>query len=210
MFNPLTGGWILAGDTDVNYMVRQRNNWRFQLSVHRTRPLSAAVIVIAFTLCGCANTLAAPTLTPAGAVRVPAAAVPIDAKFDPRSNSDAVRLDFTASPELLANDDALILSQTFFCDTPQDDRTLNNTQSPMFGDTSIRHGLPRRKARAAWASGPNAHVRPVYSVYVYVDNLSRGPKPICFYLTLDESYTPFRPTTNTLTFSAEQIAAALR
>jgi 2-polyprenyl-3-methyl-5-hydroxy-6-metoxy-1,4-benzoquinol methylase len=21
MFNPLTGGWMLAGDTDVNYMV---------------------------------------------------------------------------------------------------------------------------------------------------------------------------------------------
>lgn len=178
-----------------------------------------AVAVIALALAACGATRASVTLTPVGLAHVPASALPAEAK-SPRG-SDALRIDFYSSPELLA-EEGTILDDTHFCDDDDRFQIRNQTLAPFLGDASIRHPFPRGKLAAERA---NASVRPVYSAYVHVArpaypaanqipaapayDLASEPRPICMSLSLQEGYELAR-TTNTLKFSAEQVAAALR
>jgi hypothetical protein len=162
------------------------------------------------------------TLTPVGIVRVPASALPADAK-SPRGG-DALRIDFYSSPELLA-EEGYVLDDARFCDDEDSIQISNQTSAPFLGDASIRHPFPRGKLAEERANGPHASVRPVYSTYVFIArpaypvanqiparpayDLAREPRPICLSLSLREGYE-FARTTNALTLSAEQVAAALR
>lgn len=181
-----------------------------------------AVAVIALALAACGATRASVTLTPVGLAHVPASALPAEAK-SPRGG-DALRIDFYSSPELLA-EAGTILDDTHFCDDDDRFQIRNQTLAPFLGDASIRRSFPREKLAAERANGASASVRPVYSTYVHVArpaypaanqipaapayDLAREPRPICMSLSLQEGYE-FARTTNTLRFSAEQVAAALR
>lgn len=183
---------------------------------------SLVVTVVAVALAGCGVTHPSVSIAPVGLARVPASALPADAK-SPRG-SDALRIDFYSSPELLA-EEGYIFDDTRFCDDKDLFQIRNQTRAPFLGDASIRHPFPRGKLAAERANGANAPLRPVYSTYVHVArpaypaanqipaapayDLAREPRPICMSLSLQEGYELAR-TTNTLTFSAEEVAAALR
>lgn len=180
-----------------------------------------AVTIVALVLAGCGVTRASVVIAPVGIVRVPASALPADAK-SPRGD-DALRIDFHSSPELLA-EEGYILDETRLCEGADSIQISNQTLAPFLGNASIRHPFPRGKLAAERANGPNALVGPVYSTYVHVAqpaypaanqipagaayDLARAPRAICLSLNLREGYELAR-TTNTLRFSAEEVAAAL-
>ncbi|MEQ1865279.1 MAG: hypothetical protein ABL996_11615 [Micropepsaceae bacterium] len=184
------------------------------------RYFATAMFVLALAACG--STRASVTLTPVGIAHVPASALPADARSP--GGSDALRIDFYASPELLT-EEGYILDEARFCDGEDSGQIRNQTLAPFLGNASIRHPFQRGKVAAERANGPNASVRPVYSTYVHVVraaypgaaqipaqpayDLAREPRSICLSLSLRDGYE-FARTTNTLAFSAEQVAGALR
>ncbi len=177
-----------------------------------------AVAVAALTLAGCGVTRHAVSIAPVGVVQVPGSALPVGSST-PLGN--ALRVDFTSSPDLLS-EAGYVLDETEFCG----DRTIRATVGvgPFLGTASVRHPVERQRVAAARAKSP-ASAPPVYSVYLFVArpaypaayqipaqpayDLSREPRSICLSLSLREGYELAR-TTNTVTFSAEQVAAALR
>lgn len=180
-----------------------------------------ALALFAFALGACGMTHPSVTIAPAGLVHVPASALPADAKS--LRGGDALRIDFYSSPELLT-EEGHILDDTYLCGDADPIQISNQTLAPFLGDASIRHPYTRQKLSAERANGANASVRPVYSTYVYVTrpaypaanqiparaayDLVSAPRPICLSLNLREGYELAR-TTNTLTFSAALVAAAL-
>jgi hypothetical protein len=178
---------------------------------------------MALALGACGATRAAVTLTPAGVTFVPASALPKDFT-DWRRPGDALRIDYYASPELLMEDVSHMLDEVWFCGELSSMALDNITGGPFLGRFAIRRDVPRQKVRAAWAQ-TNAGQRPVYSTYVLLSriyiptttemparpafDLRREPKALCLKLSLRDGYE-FARTTNTLTVSAEQIAAAVR
>ncbi len=178
----------------------------------------AVSVAFAITLAGCGTTRLPVTISPVALVYVSAAAMPAP------SPSDALRIDFYSSPELLS-EEGYVLDDTRTCDAENSIDVSGGTVGPFLGKASIRHPFSRRKVAAERASGPDATVRPVYSSYVSVArpaypatdqmparsayDLARKPQSICLSLNLRDGYE-FARTTNTLTFSAEQVAAALR
>lgn len=179
-----------------------------------------ALAVIALALAACGGTRPSVTIAPVGLVQVPASALPAEIYARP---GEALRIDFYSSPELL-REAGYILDDTGICD---DDsiRVSGAVVGPFLGGASVRHPFTRGKLAAERASGPDAAVRPVYATYVFVArpaypatnqvpaqpayDLAREPRSICLSLSLREGYE-FARTTNTLVFSAEQVAAALR
>lgn len=186
----------------------------------RNRTQQIAILVVALTLGACGVTRQSVTLTPVGLSRVPASALPADV----RKGSDALRIDFTSTPELLS-EEGYVMDEARFCDDAASLQIANQTLAPFLGNDSIRHPSRRAKLSLERVSGPNASVRPVYSTYVFVAqpaypardqmparpayDLAREPQAICLSLNLREGYELAR-TTNTLRFSTEQVAGALR
>ncbi len=176
-----------------------------------------AVAIVALALAGCGVTRHAVSIAPVGIVQVPGSAQPVKSTI-PLGN--ALRVDFTSSPDLLS-EAGYVLDETEFCG----DGTIRVTAGvgPFLGKASIRHPVERQRVAAALAKSP-ASAPPIYSVYVFVArpaypaayqipaqpayDLSREPRSICLSLGLREGYELARAT-NTLTFSAEQVAAAL-
>ncbi|NOT42328.1 MAG: hypothetical protein HOP13_17780 [Alphaproteobacteria bacterium] len=190
--------------------------------MHSVAGRYVATALFALVLGACGATRVSVTLAPVGLVHVPASVLPADTRA-PRG-SDALRIDFTSSPELLS-EEGYILDDARFCDAEDSNQIRNQTLAPFLGDTSIRHPFTRGKLAAERANGANASARPVYSTYVSVArpaypamnqmpalpayDLAREPRPLCVSLSLRDGYELGR-TTNTLTFSAEQVASALR
>ncbi len=191
------------------------------MNVAPTRRWVAAAVVAGLTLGGCGTLRPSVTLTPIGISRVSVNEMPAELnRF--RHGGAALRVDFYSRPELLSEDVTHIIDNARFCDSNDE---LPGMASPFFGDTEIRRDVPREKARAAWASGPNASVRPVYSTYVYVArpeipaangipyrsayDLTKQPRALCVSLSFYNGYDIVR-TTNTMAFSAEQVRAALQ
>ncbi len=186
----------------------------------RARQVVAGLTALALAACGV--TRPSVTLMSIGVVHVPAAMLPADAQSS--SAGDALRIDFYSNPELLT-EEGYVLDDARFCNEEETLQIRNQTIGPFLGDASIRHPFARRKLAVERASGPSASARPVYSTYVFVAqptfptrdqlparaayDLAREPRPLCLSLSLREGYELAR-TTNTLTFSAEQIAASLR
>jgi hypothetical protein len=166
-------------------------------------------------LTACGVTRHSVTIAPIGVVRVPESALPVKATRPP---GDALRVDFTSSPDLLS-EAGYVLDETGFCG----DRAIRATAGvgPYLGKASIRHPVERQRVATQAVSSP---APPIYSVYLYVArpaypaahqipaqpayDLAREPRSICLSLSLREGYELAR-TTNTLSFSAEQVAAAL-
>lgn len=185
------------------------------------RRLSIAMVALALAACG--TTRPAVSIAPIGLVRVPQSA--LTAEDLPRTGAgDALRVDFYASPELLT-EDGYIRDDTRFCDDDGSTPIRIRKSAPFLGNASIYHPFRRRQVAAERANGPEAAVTPVYSAYVFIArpaspaanqvpaqpayDLTREPRPICMSLNLREGYE-FARTTNTLSFSVEQVAAALR
>ena len=187
------------------------------MSSYIARQLAVSV-AFALTLTGCGTTRPPVTISPVALVYVSAATMPAQLP------GDALRIDFYSSPELLS-EEGYVLDDTRTCDAGNSIGVSGGAVAPFLGNASIRHPFSRRKVAAEWASGPDASVRPVYSTYLFVArpaypatdqmparsayDLARKPQSICLSLSLREGYE-FARTTNTLTFSAEQVAAALR
>ena len=182
---------------------------------------ATAVAVTGLTLGGCGTLRPSVTLMPIGISRVSVNEMPDDVKRF-RHGGAALRVDFYSSPELLSETVSHIMDSTRFCDSNDE---LPGMASPFSGDIEIRRDVPREKARAAWANGPQAAVRPVYSTYVYIAlpeipaangipyrpafDLTKQPRALCVSLSLRDGYEIAR-TTNTMEFSAEQVRAALQ
>lgn len=180
-----------------------------------------AAAVTGLMLSGCGTLRPSVTLAPIGISRVTVDEMPAELKRF-RHGGAALRVDFTSSPELLSETVSVIMDQARFCDTNEE---LRGMASPFFGDIEIRRDVPREKARAAWANSPQATVRPIYSTYVFIAlpefpaangmpyrpafDLAKQPRPLCISLSLQDGYELAR-TTNTMTFSAAQVQAALR
>lgn len=177
-----------------------------------------AVVIVALALTGCGVTRHAVSIAPAGVVQVPESALPVKAT---RPLGNALRVDFTSSPDLLS-EAGYVLDETEFCDDGAIRATVG--VGPFLGKASVRHPVERQRVAAELAKSLTS-APPVYSVYLLVArpaypaayqipaqpayDLVREPRSICLSLSLREGYEIAR-TTNTLTFSAEQVAAALR
>jgi hypothetical protein len=186
-----------------------------------------AIAVVAVGLAGCGVTRHSVSIAPVGVVRVPESAMPVRSSTPGR---DGLRVDFTSSPDLLF-EVGYILDDTRFCG---DDitRVTAGIAGPFAGSHPIRHRADRERMAAELTSG--SPTPPIYSIYLFVArpaippsfpyanrpgeyqmpaepayDLRREPRSICLSLSLREGYE-FARTTNTITFSAEQVAAALR
>lgn len=182
-----------------------------------------AIAIVALTLTACGMTRPSVTIAPIGLVHVRASALTAEDMSNVR-RGDALRIDFYSSPELLT-EEGYILDDTRFCDGEDSTEITNQTLAPFLGNASIRHPFQRGKVAAERANGSNATVRPVYSTYVHVArpafpaansipaqaayDLAHEPRSICVALSLRDGYE-FGRTTNTMTFSAEQVRAALQ
>lgn len=182
---------------------------------------SVATVIAGLMLGGCGTLRPSVTLIPVGISRVSVNEMPTELK-PYRHGGAALRVDFHSQPELLSENASHIMDSARFCQSNEEAATM---LSPFFGDTLIRRDVPREKARAAWAGGPNAAVRPVYSNYIYISqpeipaangvpfhpayDLTKQPRALCVYLNLRDGYE-LGQTTNTIEFSAEQVRAALQ
>jgi hypothetical protein len=177
-----------------------------------------AIITVALMLAACGVTRHSIAIAPHGLAHIPLSAVPGGASYV--RPSDALRIDFYSRPELLS-EEGYILNDVAFCD---DASMRVGIAGPVLGNASIRHPVERQRVAAGRANGPDAPARPLYSSYLFVSrpafpgsdqlpaqpayDLAREPRAICLSLSLREGYE-FERTTNTLRFSAEQVAAAL-
>jgi hypothetical protein len=180
-----------------------------------------AALLAGLTLSGCGTLRPPVTLTPIGISRVSADEMPADLKRFHHGGA-VLRVDFYSSPELLSETASHIMDSTRFCDSND---VLPGMASPFFGETEIRRDAPRAKARAVWAKGPQAAVRPVYSTYTFIArpetpsvngapsrpafDLAQQPRALCVSLSLRDGYD-IAVTTNTMTFSVEQVRTALQ
>lgn len=183
----------------------------------------AAAAVFGLSVTGCGTLRPSVTLTPVRIARVSVDQMPAEIK-PLRHGGAALRIDFYSRPELLFEDVTHVMDNVRFCDSGALDELLRGMPSPFFGDTEIRREVPRQKARAALAGGPHAGVRPVYSTYIFIVrpafpasdqmparpayDLMKQPRALCVSLSLYNGYEVAR-TTNTIAFSADEVAAAL-
>ena len=188
---------------------------------------SLAVTVVALTLAGCGVTRHSVSIAPVGVARVPGSALPVEST---KPTGDGLRVDFTSSPGLLS-EVGYILDEAKFCGN--DTIRVTAGVGPFLGKASIRHPVERQRVAAGLVAS-SATAPQVYSVYLFLAqpaypasfpfagrpneyqvpaqpayDLTREPRAICLSLSLREGYE-FARTTNTLVFSAEQVAAALR
>lgn len=186
-----------------------------------------AIAVVALALAACGMTRHSVSIAPVGVVRVGESQMPVRSD---KPLGDGLRVDFTSSPDLLS-EVGYIFADMQFCG---DDliRVTAGIGGPFLGRASIRHPVERQRV-AAQLEQPTASAPPIYSAYLFVArsatppsmpmagrpgeyqlpaepayDLRREPRAICLSLSLREGYELPR-TTNRLTFSAEQVAAAL-
>lgn len=190
------------------------------------RLLAIAVFVLA--LAGCGVTRHSVSIAPVGLVQVPESQMPVRS-YKPLG--DGLRVDFTSNP-LLFLEEGYIFEDLQFCGDGRN-RLTAGIGGPFLGQASIRHPVERQRVAAGVPASPTS-APPIYSVYLFVAraatppsmpmanrpgeyqlpaepayDLRREPRAICLSLSLREGYE-FARTTNTLTFPAEQVAAALR
>lgn len=189
---------------------------------------SFAIAVVALALAGCGMTRHSVSIAPVGVALVPETGMPVRPN---KPLGDGLRVDFTSSPTLLS-EVGHVLAETHFCGDSLI-RITAGIGGPFVGKASIVHPVERERVAAQLASSPGS-APPIYSVYLFVAraatppsmpmanrpgeyqlpaepayDLRREPRAICLSLSLREGYE-FARTTNTLTFPAEQVAAALR
>lgn len=183
----------------------------------------AAAAIAGLTFGGCGIFRPSVTLTPIGISRVSVDEMPAQIKKLPH-NGAALRIDFYSKPELLSEDVMYVIDEVRFCDSSDPDELLFGMPSPLFGDKEIFGSDDREEARALVAKEQGATKPLVYSTYVYIAqtehpaspgseyhpgyDLVKHPRPLCVSVDLHNGYEVSR-TTNTMTFSAAQVAVAL-
>lgn len=188
-----------------------------------TRWLFAATSIGGFTFGGCGIFRPSVTLEPISLVRVTADQMPGSIRHLPHGGS-ALRIDFYARPELLAEDVYSVIDHERFCDAADEKERLFGMPSPFVGEKEIVWQDDRVSARAELASrGQTSLV--VYSIYVYIRDkehpaspgssfhpgydLEAISRPLCVWVELHNGYE-FSRTTNVMIFAAEQVASALK
>ena len=189
-----------------------------------TRWFIVGAAIAGMTSGGCGLFRPSVTLTPVSISRVSVDEMPAEIKRLPHGGT-ALRIDFYSTPELLSEDVMSVVDKVRFCDAGNADEELFGLPSPFLGGKNIFWLPDREEARALLREGPSLANPLVDSTYVYVSHtehpaspgsrfhpgydLAKYPRPLCLFVQLSNGYEIPR-TTNTITFSAEQVADALR
>jgi hypothetical protein len=185
-----------------------------------------AAIIAGLTFGGCGLFRPTVTLTPLGIVRAAPDELPGDIR-GLTGEDGALRIDFHSRPELLDEEEDVqsISDQERFCDSPNKEERLFGLPSPFAAGSTFFWPDQRAEAKQRLLSkGHDPEAPVVYSIYIYIRqteklpspgssghpgyDLAKIPRPLCVWINLYAGYE-FSRATNTMTFSAAQVAAAL-
>ncbi|MCE9520980.1 MAG: hypothetical protein K8S25_00945 [Alphaproteobacteria bacterium] len=185
----------------------------------------SAMVIAGLSSGGCGLLRPSVTLTPIGISRVSVDEMPAQIRGLPH-NGAALRIDFYSTPELLSEDIMYVTDNVRLCDASDPDELLRGMPSPFFGEKEIFSPRHREEARALVPQRRDTSTHFTYSTYVYISHteepgspgsryhpgydLAKHPRPLCVAVELYNGPHEVSRTTNTMAFSAEQIAAALR